>query len=69
MQREAAALPVPDSVHELADDILCALRENGIRVSDRKYLNYARFNPDLRESGAVWALILGLTVTTANCPF
>ena len=41
MQREAAALPVPDSVHELADDILCALRENGIRVSDRKYLNYA----------------------------
>lgn len=32
---------MPDSVHELADDILCALRENGIRVSDRKYLNYA----------------------------
>lgn len=41
MQQEVAAIPVPDTINELADDILCALRENGIRVSDRKYLNYA----------------------------
>ena len=40
MQREAASLPIPDAVNELADDILCELRKNGIPVSDRKYLNY-----------------------------
>ncbi|MBP5717393.1 MAG: AAA family ATPase, partial [Abditibacteriota bacterium] len=39
MQQEVASIPVPDSVNELADDILCELRKN-IRVSDRKYLNY-----------------------------
>lgn len=39
MQKEVAAIPVPDAVNELADDILCELRKE-IPVSDRKYLNY-----------------------------
>lgn len=41
MQREVKAVEVPDSINELADDILCELRRGGITVSDRKYLNYA----------------------------
>lgn len=40
MQDKVAAIPVPDAINELADDILCALRKEGMRVSDRKYLNY-----------------------------
>ena len=40
MQQEAAGIPIPDTVNELADDILCELRKSGIPVSDRKYLNY-----------------------------
>lgn len=40
MQREVSAIPVPDAVNELADDILCELRRNGLTVSDRKFLNY-----------------------------
>ena len=40
MQAEVAAIPVPDAANELADDILCQLRKDGISVSDRKYLNY-----------------------------
>lgn len=40
MQKEVSDIPVPDSVNELADDILCELRKSGIPVSDRKYLNY-----------------------------
>ena len=40
MQKEVAAIPVPDAVNELADDILCQLRKDGVPVSDRKYLNY-----------------------------
>ena len=40
MQREVSAIPVPDAANELADDILCELRKNGITVSDRKYLGY-----------------------------
>ena len=40
MQSEVAAIPVPDAINDLADDILCVLRKDGIRVSDRKYLNY-----------------------------
>lgn len=40
MQQEVAAVPVPDAVNELADDILCELRKSGVPVSDRKYLNY-----------------------------
>ena len=39
MQREVKAIPVPESVNELADDILCELRKT-VTVSDRKYLNY-----------------------------
>ena len=37
---EEGEVIVPDSVNELADDILCELRKAGISVSDRKYLNY-----------------------------
>jgi len=40
MQQEVADIPVPDAANELADDILCQLRKDGIPVSDRKYLNY-----------------------------
>jgi MoxR-like ATPase len=40
MQNEVAAIPVPDAINELADDILCELRKDGLTVSDRKYLNY-----------------------------
>ena len=40
MQAEVAAIPVPNAANELADDILCQLRKDGIPVSDRKYLNY-----------------------------
>lgn len=40
MQQEVSSIPVPDSVNELADDILCELRKSGVPVSDRKYLNY-----------------------------
>ena len=39
MQEEAADIPVPDSINELMDDILCVLRRD-ISISDRKYLNY-----------------------------
>lgn len=39
MQREVAAIPVPDAMNELADDILCELRKS-MAVSDRKYLGY-----------------------------
>ena len=40
MQFDVANLPVPDAINELADDILCALRDANIPVSDRKYLGY-----------------------------
>ncbi len=40
MQGEVSAIPVSGAVNELADDILCQLRKDGITVSDRKYLNY-----------------------------
>ena len=40
MQREVSAIPVPEAMNELADDILCELRKSGVPVSDRKYLNY-----------------------------
>ncbi len=40
MQKEVAAIPVPDAINELADDILCELRRNSLPVSDRKYLGY-----------------------------
>ena len=40
MQKEVQLVPIPDAVNNLADDILCELRRNGISISDRKYLNY-----------------------------
>ena len=40
MQQEVAAIPVPDAINELADDILCEMRRNSLTISDRKYLNY-----------------------------
>lgn len=40
MQKAVAAVLVPDAANELADDILCELRKNGVSVSDRKYLDY-----------------------------
>ena len=40
MQREVAAVAVPDAVNELMDDLLCQLREKGIHISDRKYFGY-----------------------------
>ena len=39
MQCEVAAIPVPNTANELADDILCELRKS-MTVSDRKYLGY-----------------------------
>ena len=39
MQQEVAAILVPDSIHDLMDDVLCALRAQ-IPVSDRKFLSY-----------------------------
>ena len=41
MQEEVKAIAVPNSINELADDILCELREKKILVSDRKYFSYA----------------------------
>jgi MoxR-like ATPase len=40
MQGEVSTVTIPADINELMDDILCALREKGIHVSDRKYLNY-----------------------------
>ena len=40
MQEEAANIPVPEAINELADDILCQLRKDEVIVSDRKYLNF-----------------------------
>lgn len=41
MQNEVKRIKVPDSINELLDDILCALRTKGIHISDRKFFNYA----------------------------
>lgn len=40
MQLEVRAISVPDSINELADNILCELRRKGIPVSDRIYFNF-----------------------------
>lgn len=40
MQREVAAVIVPDAVNELMDTILCELRDKMIHISDRKYFGY-----------------------------
>ena len=41
MQDDVRQVHIPDSVNELMDDVLCALREKGIHISDRKYFNYS----------------------------
>ena len=41
MQEEVKAVTVPDSIFEIADNILCELRRRGISVSDRTYFNFA----------------------------
>ncbi|WP_409967690.1 AAA family ATPase [Bengtsoniella intestinalis] len=41
MQQEVFQVSVPLTIHQLMDDICCALRQGGIKVSDRKLLNYA----------------------------
>ena len=40
MQEQVAAIPVPDAINELADDVLVELRKNDIKASDRKFLGY-----------------------------
>ena len=40
MQREVRAVSVPDSINELADNILCELRRKGISVTDRIYFSF-----------------------------
>ncbi len=40
MQAEVRQVAIPDSINELADDVFCELRKNGLKVSDRKLLNY-----------------------------
>ena len=40
MQDKAAKIPVPDAINELMDNLLCALRRNGIHVSDRKFFGF-----------------------------
>ena len=40
MQNEVKRVKVPDSINELMDDILCALRRKEIHISDRKFFNF-----------------------------
>lgn len=40
MQYEVQKIKIPDTINELADDIVYALRVEGIHVSDRKLFNY-----------------------------
>lgn len=41
MQEEVRTVKIPDSINELADNILCELRRKDIPVSDRIYFNYS----------------------------
>jgi len=41
MQAEVRQVVVPDSINELADDVLCEMRKSSLKLSDRKLLNYA----------------------------
>lgn len=41
MQNEVKRVKISDSINELMDDILCALRRKEIHISDRKFFNYA----------------------------
>lgn len=40
MQNEVKLVKVPNSINEIMDDILCALRRKDIHISDRKFFNY-----------------------------
>ncbi len=40
MQEEADKITVPDKINELMDNVLCALRQNGVHVSDRKFFGF-----------------------------
>ena len=40
MQKEVEKIKVPDSINELMDNVLCALRQNGVHVSDRKFFGF-----------------------------
>ena len=40
MQKEVAAVHIPDSLNDLADQILCELRANQIHVSDRRFFGF-----------------------------
>lgn len=40
MQKAVKAVKVPDSINELADNLLCELRNKGIAVTDRIYFNF-----------------------------
>ena len=40
MQREVAAVTVPEAINELMDDVVCELRSKGIHISDRKLFGY-----------------------------
>ncbi len=41
MQKEVQGIRVSDELNELADSVLCQLRQKGIHVSDRKFLGFA----------------------------
>lgn len=41
MQEEVRTVKIPDSINELADNILCELRRKDIPVSDRIYFNFS----------------------------
>ena len=40
MQNEVKLVKVPNSINEIMDDILCALRRKDIHISDRKFFNF-----------------------------
>ena len=40
MQKEVENIKVPDCINELMDNVLCALRQNGVHVSDRKFFGF-----------------------------
>ena len=42
MQRQVQLVPVPESINELMDDVLCELRRQNITVSDRKFFGFGR---------------------------
>ena len=56
MQNEVKLVKVPNSINEIMDDILCALRRKDIHISDRKFFNYTpivQATAYIRESDTV----------------